>query len=87
MALESVFWVCPVCKRANRQLVEEGCAAPTEAIPVSNPGDDLGTAFESCAEKLQDEGTNRAFPDRNTGRKRNIYGSDYAAYKDTDEAG
>lgn len=33
MALESVLWVCPVCKRANRQLVEEGCAAPTEAIP------------------------------------------------------
>lgn len=39
MALESVLWVCPVCKRANRQLVEEGCAAPTEAIPVSKLGD------------------------------------------------
>ncbi|XP_026192083.1 ubiquitin-conjugating enzyme E2 J1 [Cyclospora cayetanensis] len=33
MALESVSWVCPVCKRPNRQLVEEGCAAPTDALP------------------------------------------------------
>ncbi|CDJ63827.1 ubiquitin-conjugating enzyme e2, putative [Eimeria necatrix] len=33
MALESASWVCPVCKRPNRQLVEEGCAAPTDTLP------------------------------------------------------
>ncbi|CDJ29855.1 ubiquitin-conjugating enzyme e2, putative [Eimeria mitis] len=33
MALESASWVCPVCKRPNRQLVEEGCAAPSNTLP------------------------------------------------------
>lgn len=33
MALESASWVCPVCKRPNRQLVDEGCAAPTDTLP------------------------------------------------------
>ncbi|CDJ61425.1 ubiquitin-conjugating enzyme e2, putative [Eimeria maxima] len=33
MALESASWVCPVCKRPNKQLVEEGCAAPTNTLP------------------------------------------------------
>ncbi|KAL8272304.1 hypothetical protein Esti_003758 [Eimeria stiedai] len=33
MALESASWVCPVCKRPNRELVEEGCAAPTDTLP------------------------------------------------------
>ncbi|PHJ25915.1 ubiquitin-conjugating enzyme, partial [Cystoisospora suis] len=34
LALQSVGWICPTCRKSNKELVEEACAAPTSALPV-----------------------------------------------------